>query len=164
MYKLIAIDLDETLYDDNRSICQRNLNAIKKARELGVKIVPCSGRSPKFLGNLYETLDIDSDSEYSILANGGIIIENKSNTTIDVNPIPFSLCEQLFQFGRERGLCVEIFLKDRIHFYYASADEIEAVSGFGEHLIFLETDDISDLKDETIIKMIFQKVDMPYLQ
>lgn len=164
MYKLIAIDLDETLYDDARNIPQRNLDAIKKARELGVKIVPCSGRSPKFLANLYEQLDIDSDNEYSILANGGIIIENKSNATIDVNPIPFPLVQKLFTFGRQHDLCVQIFLKDRIHFYYAQADEKAAVKGFGEHLYFFENDDISDLENETIIKMLFQKVDMPYLR
>ena len=164
MYKLVAIDLDETLYDDNHQICQRNIDAIAKARAMGVKIVPCSGRSPKFLGNLYERLGIDEDNEYSILANGGIIIENKSNKSIDVNPIPFAIVEKLFAFGRAHDVCVQIFLKDRIHFYYIDEEEKRGVENFGDNLVFLESDDISDLKEEEIIKVLFQKVDMPYLQ
>lgn len=164
MYKLVAIDLDETLYDDQRNICKRNKEAIQKAIQLGVKIVPCSGRSPKFLGDLYEQLDLDKHAEYSILANGGIIVENKTNTVIDINPIPFSKVEELFHFGRSHHLCIQIFLKDRVYFYYADEQEKEAVRGFGEHMHFLETDDIFELQNESIIKVLFQKVDMDYLR
>lgn len=164
MYKLIAIDLDETLYDDNRNICQRNVEAIMKAKELGVKIVPCSGRTPKFLGNLYSDLDIDKDEEYSILGNGGITIENKSNRTIDIHPLSFEKAKELFIFGRKHNLCVQIFLKDRIYFYYADDNEKDAVSGFGKNLIFKEDDDLSVVENEEIIKVLFEKEDMPYLR
>ena len=32
MIKLIACDLDETLLNDDKKICERNLKAIRKAR------------------------------------------------------------------------------------------------------------------------------------
>ena len=38
MYKLIVCDLDETLLDSEKKICQKNIDAIKKAREMGVDI------------------------------------------------------------------------------------------------------------------------------
>lgn len=164
MYKLIAIDLDETLYNDQREICYRNIEAIKKAKALGVKIVPCSGRTPKFLGNLYDVLDLDKEEEYSILGNGGIIIENKSNRTINVHPLSFNKVKELFAFGRKHDLCIQIFLKDRIYFYYADENEKAAVNGFGKNLIFKEDDDLSVVENEEIIKMIFQKEDMPFLR
>lgn len=164
MYKLIAIDLDETLYDDHRVICHRNIDAIMKAKALGVKIVPCSGRTPKFLGNLYSELDIDKNGEYSILGNGGITIENKSNRTINMHPLSFNKVKELFAFGREHHLCIQIFLKDRIYFYYADDNEKEAVSGFGKNIIYKEDDDLSVVENEEIIKMLFEKEDMPYLR
>lgn len=164
MYKLIAMDLDETLYNDEHKICKRNLEAIKKARELGIKIVPCSGRSPKFLGNLYDDLDIDKNNEYSILANGGIIVENKSNQTISIHPIPFPIVEKLFHFARARELCVQIFIKDHVYFYYADEKEKALISGFGNNLTFKENDDLTDLKDKEIIKVLFEKEDMSYLK
>ncbi|MFQ9073515.1 MAG: HAD family hydrolase [Faecalibacillus faecis] len=40
MYKIIACDLDETLLSDDRTISKDNVEAIEKAKELGVKFVP----------------------------------------------------------------------------------------------------------------------------
>ena len=42
MYKIIACDLDETLLSDDRSISKENIEAIQKAKELGVKFVPAT--------------------------------------------------------------------------------------------------------------------------
>ncbi len=39
MYRLIACDLDETLLSEDRKVCERNREAIVKARELGVAIL-----------------------------------------------------------------------------------------------------------------------------
>ena len=39
MYKIIACDLDETLLSDDRTISKENIEAIQKAKELGVKFV-----------------------------------------------------------------------------------------------------------------------------
>ena len=50
MYKIIACDLDETLLSDDRSISKENIEAIQKAKELGVKFVPATGRG-------YNTVD-----------------------------------------------------------------------------------------------------------
>ncbi|MFQ7804603.1 MAG: HAD family hydrolase [Faecalibacillus intestinalis] len=44
MYKIIACDLDETLLSDDRTISKENIEAIQKAKELGVKFVPATGR------------------------------------------------------------------------------------------------------------------------
>lgn len=164
MYKLVAIDLDETLYDDNHIIPQRNIDAINKAKALGVKIVPCSGRTPKFLNNLYSDLDIDENEEYSILGNGGITIENKSNRTIKIHPLPFHKAKELFEFGRAHDLCVQIFLKDQIYVYYADENEKNTIKNFGNVLTFLEKDDLSVIEGKEIIKLLFEKEDMPYLR
>ena len=44
MIKLIAIDLDGTLLDDNKEISQDNKIAIQKAKTYGIKIIIASGR------------------------------------------------------------------------------------------------------------------------
>ena len=44
-YKLIACDMDETLLNDHHQVCQRNIDAIQRAKhEFGVKFVPATGR------------------------------------------------------------------------------------------------------------------------
>lgn len=45
MYKLVAVDLDETLLNDARHVPLRVRRAIEQARAKGVYIVPSSGRS-----------------------------------------------------------------------------------------------------------------------
>jgi hypothetical protein len=44
-YKLIGIDLDDTLLDGAKQISDANLAAIERAQEAGVLIVPCTGRT-----------------------------------------------------------------------------------------------------------------------
>jgi Cof subfamily protein (haloacid dehalogenase superfamily) len=44
MYKLVAIDLDGTLLNNEKEISKRNIKAIREACSKGVKIVICSGR------------------------------------------------------------------------------------------------------------------------
>ena len=44
MYKLIACDLDETLIKHDRTIDSRDIEAIKKLKDLGVKFVLATGR------------------------------------------------------------------------------------------------------------------------
>ena len=83
-YKLIASDMDETLLNDHHEICQRNIDLIKKAKELGVKFVPATGRGFMSIQNDLRLLDLyDQEGEYVISFNGGAISENKDNQVID---------------------------------------------------------------------------------
>ena len=80
MYKLIVCDLDETLLDSEKKICQKNIDAIKKAREMGVKFIPATGRGYTCIDYVLNTLDLyDLEGEYAISTNGAIVTENKTN-------------------------------------------------------------------------------------
>ena len=57
MYKLIASDLDETLLDDHKQISTKSLDAIHKARELGIKFVPSTGRGVTLVQNVLLSLE-----------------------------------------------------------------------------------------------------------
>ncbi len=60
MYKLIVSDLDETLLNDEHKVCEKNIAAIKKATELGVKFVPATGKgtvSVSYSSNRYLELN-----------------------------------------------------------------------------------------------------------
>lgn len=43
-YRMIVSDLDETLLGSDRKVSKRNREAVQKARELGVRFVPATGR------------------------------------------------------------------------------------------------------------------------
>lgn len=163
MYKLVAMDLDETLLNDQHLVCQRNIDAISQASALGVKIVPSSGRGPGYLGNILEALDLEKENEYSILANGAVIIDNGTNEIIHCDPLSYDSMVELFHFGRSKQLGIEIFTPDKVYFYYVSDSEKERCKTFGKNYAFCEDDNIEIFKNQTIFKMLFVKEDMPYL-
>lgn len=165
MYKLIAIDLDETLFNAQHKIDDENKKAIALAIEKGIKIVPCSGRGPGFLGTLYDDLGINNEQEYSILCNGAIVIENHTSNIISCSPLAYEKALELFAFGRSKDLCVQIFTPDKVYVYFADEEEREVIKHFGDNIIFLDTDETAFLKDEVIIKVLFEKPDsLAYLQ
>lgn len=68
--KLIAIDLDGTLLDSRKQVSQRNLDALERARQQGVLIVPVTGRPAQGLPRA--VLDLPG-LRYAVTSNGATI-------------------------------------------------------------------------------------------
>lgn len=72
-YKLIALDMDGTLLDDNLKISDHNVAWIKKAMEHGVLVILSTGRGHKNAINYAEELQLNTPM---ITVNGSEIWEN----------------------------------------------------------------------------------------
>ncbi len=70
-YKMLFLDLDNTLLSSDLSISEENLRAIRAASEKGVKIVICTGRGVFGVKNIAEQFGINWDNCYIICLNGG---------------------------------------------------------------------------------------------
>lgn len=70
--RLIALDLDGTLFDNSSRISKRNIKTIQKALEHGVHVVISTGRP--FAGLPFEQLK-DTGIRYAITANGSAIYD-----------------------------------------------------------------------------------------
>lgn len=70
MIKLVTIDLDGTLFDKDKKISIKNKETIKKARELGCKIVIATGRPIAGVLPVLEELEINTINDYVIVYNG----------------------------------------------------------------------------------------------
>ena len=74
-YKLIAVDLDGTLLNDEKQISKKNIEYISKAIEKGVKFVLCSGRVPYALRFYADKIPANQPL---ICCNGCVVVnENK---------------------------------------------------------------------------------------
>lgn len=71
-YKIIAVDMDGTLLNDNKHITDNNLDMISKAVNKGVKFVISSGRIPSGLKFYENTV---SKKQPMICCNGAIILD-----------------------------------------------------------------------------------------
>ena len=68
--KLIALDLDATLLDSRKKISPRNLAALERARQMGVLMVPVTGRPAQGLPQA--VLDLPG-LRYAVTSNGATI-------------------------------------------------------------------------------------------
>lgn len=165
MYKLIASDLDETLLDEHKQISRKNLDAIHKARELGIKFVPTTGRGFAAVQNILKDLGIyDVAGEYTISFNGGMVTENRHNKMIYFKGLPFDTVHALFEFGIKKDVGIQIYTKTDVYVYRFSDQEKEYLKDLADGCIELNEPDISFLKEASFAKVLFQNTNTPYLQ
>ena len=149
MYKIIACDLDETLLSDDRSISKENIEAIQKAKELGVKFVPATGRGYNTVdGTLKELGLYDLENEYVISYNGGAISENAS---------------ELYKRGLNYDVCIHVYTKDMVYAYKFVQEEINYLAGRMEVKEIFD-DHIDFLKGQEIVKVLYMNTDYGYLK
>ena len=79
-YKLLVLDVDGTLLNDEREISKRTLAALLKVQQMGVRIVLASGRPTYGLMPLAKTLELGYNGCQIIKAqNGEILFERRIN-------------------------------------------------------------------------------------
>ena len=164
MYKIIACDLDETLLCDDRSISPQNIEAIQKAKELGVKFVLATGRGFHTVDVTLKTLGLDEkEDEYVISFNGGAITENKGNKLLYFQGISYELANELYQKGLNYDVCIHVYTKDKVYVYNFVDEEREFLTNRMEVIEIFE-DSLEFLKDEDFVKVLYMNKDYQYLK
>jgi len=111
-YKLIAIDMDDTLLDSKVQISPRVREAIQKAREQGVLITLATGRM--FRSALPFALDLGLDLPL-ITYQGALVKNSLSGEVLYHRPVPADLARELVRVAREWGIHINIYLDDRLY-------------------------------------------------
>lgn len=82
MIKLIAVDLDGTLVNDQEKVSQANIDALRAAHQQGIKVVICTGRPIKSSQAVIDQLNLKGDEDYLITFNGGQLLRASDNQVI----------------------------------------------------------------------------------
>lgn len=163
-YKLIASDMDETLLNDEHEICQRNIDFIKKAKELGVKFVPATGRGYASIQRDLKILGLcDELGEYVISFNGGALSENKDNRLLDFQGLSFEKMKEIFEFGLKCDVCLHVYTKDKLYVFNLSESEAQRIKNQKVECEIMRDNTVDFLKDTPISKILYQNIDVPYL-
>lgn len=105
-YKLIAIDLDDTLLDDNLNISERVRNTIKKASDKGIYVVLCTGRIPKSTRRFYDSLALNT---LMISSGGAEIIDADGNCVYSKN-VDSDLVKKLLAFASKHNVHAQVYI------------------------------------------------------
>jgi Cof subfamily protein (haloacid dehalogenase superfamily) len=101
MYKLIAIDMDGTLLNEEKQISPENYEAIQKAKESGVKVVLASGRPLVGFKRYLEELDLVSEDNYVVAFNGAIVQSSGGNKIISKTTLDLEDYKGLYELSKE---------------------------------------------------------------
>lgn len=114
MYKMIVVDMDDTLLDDDHRVSRRNTEAIMKAQENGVYVVLASGRPSGAMIDYAKDLKMDEYSSYIISFNGGEIISCKDREVLFSESLKEEEIHALYDFSRENNVDILTYKDDFI--------------------------------------------------
>jgi Cof subfamily protein (haloacid dehalogenase superfamily) len=98
--RLLALDLDGTLLDAHGHISDRNFQALKSAREHGVRLALVTGR--RFRDSRPIALQLGLDVPL-ISHNGALTKHAETLETVAVLPLPVAAARQALELGKQLG-------------------------------------------------------------
>lgn len=101
--KMIFLDLDGTLLDDEKNLPKANREAIDEALALGHKVLICTGRPLSSAIKQVPVLGLNRPGCYAITYNGGLIYDIGEKKTVYKRTLPIDQVKYLFKKAYEYG-------------------------------------------------------------
>lgn len=121
--KIIALDLDGTLFREDKTISDENLKALQEAADKGILIVPTTGRVFRRLSKeLYRLPNM----RYVIMCNGASIIDMETKEFIFYDLMPMAKVRELLEEFEQFDLMPEAAVdgKMMVEERFASAEKL----------------------------------------
>ena len=113
-YKLLVLDVDGTLLNDEREISKRTLAALLKVQQMGVRIVLASGRPTYGLMPLAKTLELGNYGGFVLSYNGCQIIKAQNGEILFERRINPEMLPYLEKKARKNGFAIFTYHDDTI--------------------------------------------------
>lgn len=110
--KVISIDIDGTLLNDDRQITTDVKQAIQTALVQGIKIVITTGRPLPGVRDILDELGIYGSDQYVITYNGGMVQTADGRKTLFSLPLDVKEFDKINQFMREQSTYVQVETRD----------------------------------------------------
>lgn len=150
--RLVAFDLDGTTLHGHAELSARNRQAIEKASEAGVWMVPATGRVKNFIPPCLTELP---SIRYAITSNGGAVWDLREDKLVCANWIPTETALAVQRIFDDYELYVEYYVDGRGVTRRDNPDKAKTVFGFPEDKFYFITkdytfvDSLSDYLTET---------------
>lgn len=154
MYKIIALDMDGTLLNEDKVITDKTKAALKKAGDMGVKIVLASGRPIEGLDRYLEELNLVKEDEYVLSYNGCLVQETKTKKIICEFGLKGKDLQYFYDLSCSLGVNIHAFSPQRGLITPKNSKYTEVEANINQ--IEINICDFSTVKeDEDIIKIMF---------
>lgn len=169
MYKLVAIDCDNTLLDSTANIPKENKNVINILRDKGIKFILATGRNDILVKDYINELGFDAPV---IGCNGASIRELASDNLIRLTPLEKDSLKAVFNFCSKNKIKFRAF--SMTHSY--SAEKIKSTPNLAhiintytkvlsEELIYETVSDMNSLIDTAaVLKIVIVNEDTVFIE
>ena len=109
-YKLIALDLDGTLLNDKKEISERNISALKAAKNKGAEIVFSTGRYYDMIPDVAKALDF---VDYGIFINGAEVYDIKNKKVIFSRTMDLDTCLEALEYLASLDVIYDAYVENK---------------------------------------------------
>ena len=113
-YKMLVLDMDDTLLNDDHRISDKNKEALLKAQKLGIQVVLASGRPTPAMMLFAEELELGKYGSHILSYNGAVITDIKNNKTIFEQSLNKADIYDLYDFSRKNKVEILTYLDGTI--------------------------------------------------
>ncbi|MBN2221828.1 MAG: sugar-phosphatase [Vallitaleaceae bacterium] len=101
MYKLIALDMDGTLLNEDKTISNRTKEAIRELKSKGKKVVLATGRPIHGVKRYVKELDLFDHDDYIVTFNGALVQSTTTNEILLNHPLSLDAYYELYELSKE---------------------------------------------------------------
>ncbi|PJJ09079.1 hypothetical protein CLU83_2400 [Flavobacterium sp. 1] len=113
-YKMIVLDMDDTLLTDDHIISEENKEMIFKAQEMGIYVVLASGRPTSAMTAYAKELKMDYYNSYMISFNGSTITDLKEDKVLFEHALTKEQIHSLYDFSQQNNTHIITYLGEQI--------------------------------------------------
>ncbi len=110
-YKMVVLDLDDTLLNKEHSISQKTINTLEKLKNKGVEVVVATGRMYCSALPYIKQLGLFGSM---ITYNGAYIRDVEEDELVFHQPIELNVAREILKDAEEAGLYANIYIDDNL--------------------------------------------------
>lgn len=127
--QLLALDLDGTVLTVTKDLSARNIEAIRRAAFLGIRIIPTSGRT---FGNMPDEILSLPGVTHAITSNGAAIVDMKSGKSVYRHCISADTAAAILELLKRFPVQPSAYIDGQMYDYeQIDLESLKAVHGIG---------------------------------
>ncbi|MBT2736364.1 Cof-type HAD-IIB family hydrolase [Bacillus sp. ISL-7] len=151
-YKMIVLDLDDTLLQDDHTISDRTKRALMDAQELGVKVVLASGRPTSAMYAIAEELRLNDFGSFILSFNGAKIINCQTGEELFSSTLSPDVVHYLYEVSRRENVWIHTYVGDQI--VTEAGNQFTNIEGEITGLEIIEVGSFVEAVSEPVVKVL----------
>lgn len=151
-YKMIVLDLDDTLLKNDGTISRKTKKALIRAQNAGVTVVLASGRPTYAIRKFALELDMANHGGFIVSYNGAKIIDCQLDTEVFGQNLKKEMLYELYDLSKQHGAYIQTYVDDKI-----IASETNEYTDIEQEITGMEIVTVKDFKsyiEDDVVKAI----------